>query len=224
MPHGQRERNAKSGCRKEWYHLRNIARENIGNEFTDIIVNGAAFFGCRNDRVEIIVGQNHIGGFLRHIRADDAHGNPNIRFAERGRVVDAIAGDSHHVAACLKRRYQSKLMIRRHAGKDDFLIQRLLECDVVHRVHFRAGNDRRIRRSNHPDATRQRFGGQTIIAGDHHDAYACLMANCNGAFHLRPRRIHHGHQTKKRQFALNGFRRICTGARRQTSTRQCQHA
>lgn len=47
------------------------------------------------NRAEVIVGQNHIRGFLRNIRSEFAHGNADVGFLECGRVVDTLMECEH---------------------------------------------------------------------------------------------------------------------------------
>lgn len=48
------------------------------HEFLNIIKNAAAFFNTVDDRSEVVIGQNQLGGILRNIRSILAHRNTDI--------------------------------------------------------------------------------------------------------------------------------------------------
>ena len=57
-----------------------------------------------DDRGEVVVGEDHVGGFLRHLGAGDPHRDADVRALERRRVVDAVAGHRDDVALALQHR------------------------------------------------------------------------------------------------------------------------
>jgi hypothetical protein len=62
-----------------------------------------AFLHRGDDGGEVVVQQHHVGGFLGNVGAGDAHGHADVGLLERRRVVDAVAGHGHDVAAVLQR-------------------------------------------------------------------------------------------------------------------------
>jgi len=65
-----------------------------------------------HDRGEVVVGQDHVGGFFGHIGAGDAHGDTDVGLLERRRVVDPIAGHRHHVTVLPERLHQAQFVFR----------------------------------------------------------------------------------------------------------------
>ena len=79
-----------------------VTRKNVGDEFADVIVDGASLFNRGSDRAKVIPCQNDVRGLLSNIRSNDAHGDAHVRFAHRGCIVHSIAGDGYYFAARLK--------------------------------------------------------------------------------------------------------------------------
>ena len=72
--------------------------EDVGQKLPDVLEDRAPFLDGVDDAREIVVQQHHVGGLLRHVRARDPHGDPDVGALERGRVVHAVARDRHDVA------------------------------------------------------------------------------------------------------------------------------
>src|SRR5689334_16792572 len=49
-----------------------------------------------------VVGEHQPGGLAGQVRTAAAHGDPDVGGGQRGSVVDAVAGDGHHLAAALQ--------------------------------------------------------------------------------------------------------------------------
>ena len=60
---------------------------------------------------------DHVAGFLGRLRAG-VHGQPDVGLRQRGRVVGAVAGHRHHVAAALLTPDQRQLLLRRGLGQE----------------------------------------------------------------------------------------------------------
>ena len=125
------------------------------------------FFDGRDDAGEVVVGEHHVGRLLGHVGAGDAHGHADVGPLERRRVVDAVAGHRHDVAARLEGVDDLHLVLRRDAAED------------VHLVHDRPPAPRRSscrarRRSapgrpavSMPISRAMAVGGVLVVAGDH---------------------------------------------------------
>ena len=57
----------------------------------------------RDDGGEVVVGEDHLRGFLGHLGPGDAHGHADVGGLQRRRVVDAVAGHRHDLALGLER-------------------------------------------------------------------------------------------------------------------------
>jgi hypothetical protein len=77
---------------------------------------------------------------------------PTSAAASAGRVVDAVAGHRHPLAARLQPLDDLRLLLRQHVGLDPI----------------------------DPDRARDRFGRGAVIAGEHHHGDALTMERLNG--------------------------------------------
>ena len=82
--------------------LASVAREQVIQILADIIEDAAPLFDRLHNTGEVIVGEHHVGGLFRDIGAGDAHRDPDIGGLERRRIVDAVAGHRHDLAAALE--------------------------------------------------------------------------------------------------------------------------
>src|SRR5690606_30259103 len=80
-----------------------VTAEQIADEFTDIVVNRAAFLNSRDNAGEVVIGEHHIGRTLADLGAGDAHRDADIGLLERGGIIDAVTCHSGHFAGRLER-------------------------------------------------------------------------------------------------------------------------
>ena len=71
-----------------------------------------------DDGGEVVVEQDEAGRLARHVGAAPAHGDADVRGLERGRVVDAVAGHRHDLAARLQRPHDPQLLLGHDARED----------------------------------------------------------------------------------------------------------
>jgi hypothetical protein len=102
----ERQRDTRDDRREQDEREAGIGRQNPDDELCEIVEDAAPFLHSGFDRGEVVVGQNHVGRFLRDIGAGDAHRHADVGLFERGRVVDTIAGHRDHMPAGLKRAHQ----------------------------------------------------------------------------------------------------------------------
>ena len=79
-----------------------VAGEQEVDELADVGIDDPALLYGGDDAGKIVVRQDHVRSLLGHVRAGDAHGDADVRPLQRRRVVDAVAGHRHHVAARLQ--------------------------------------------------------------------------------------------------------------------------
>jgi hypothetical protein len=68
-------------------------------EILNVVEDALALFDCVKNGCKVVVCQNHICGFFRNIGTQPTHGDADICFLERGRVVHTIASHCHDVAS-----------------------------------------------------------------------------------------------------------------------------
>ena len=81
------------------------------NEAQDVVHDDAALLDRADDGGEVVVGDEHGGGFLRYLGAADADRDTDIGLAQRGRIVNAIAGHRDDVALALQRSDDLELVL-----------------------------------------------------------------------------------------------------------------
>ena len=126
------------------------------------------------------------GRLARHVRSASAHGNADVRRLERGRIVDAVSGHGHDLAARLERVDDTELLLRhdpREHGRGTYApsqlcFAQLLELFAGHEVF---GVEARL--------TGDCSGGRRVVAGDHDHLDAGRPAFAHRIGHARPQRI-----------------------------------
>ena len=79
-----------------------VAGEEVGREPPDIPKDDAALAHGVNDRRERIIEKDHVGCFARNLGSAQSHGDPDIGFLQRRRVIDAVAYHGDDVSLALK--------------------------------------------------------------------------------------------------------------------------
>ena len=105
-------------------HLAQIARQQIGDEAPDIAEDDAPFANGLDDGREGVVEQDHRGRLARDVGAAHAHRHADIGLAQRGRVVDAVAGHGDDVAGRLIGAHKIEFFGRAHARENAGLEER----------------------------------------------------------------------------------------------------
>ena len=96
---------------------------------------------------EVVVEEDQVGGLARDVGAGAAHRHPDRGFAQRGRVVDPVAGHGHDMTALLQRLGDAQLVLGGDPGDDHAVtVEQLAELVVVRP----AGRDRRRRARSAP--------------------------------------------------------------------------
>jgi hypothetical protein len=121
---------------------------------------------------------------------------------QRGRVVDAVAGHRHDLAAALPRLDDLELVHRRHAGIDGHLIDDRRELAVAHSGKVVAGQ-LPVARAVNADFRGHGHRRQQVIPRDHDRADVNLAAHAHRFLRLVAWRIHHSNQAEEREIALN---------------------
>jgi hypothetical protein len=78
----------------------------------------AAFRNRGDERGDVIIGEDDIGGVLGDVDTGDAHGSANISNLNSGSVVDTVAGHGDDLATSVQRLNHLNFRIGRTAGND----------------------------------------------------------------------------------------------------------
>mmetsp|Transcript_11063 Transcript_11063/g.26857 ORF Transcript_11063/g.26857 Transcript_11063/m.26857 type:complete len:727 (-) Transcript_11063:1527-3707(-) len=124
------ERRLGEDCRPHTCHhdRRDVHRELELEEAADVVVHAAPPHDCLDDRDEVVVHDDNVGGVLRHVRALEPHREPHVRLLEGGGVVGSVAshGDSLPVLPLHGRRLE--------AGDEHVLVE---GCRAAHDAQLR---------------------------------------------------------------------------------------
>ena len=113
----ERDRQARHEREGEEEDLGRSRRDEQERHLPDVVVGEAPLLDPGHDRAEPVVGHDHRGRVLGHVRAR-AHGDPDVRLPERGRVVDPVPGHGHELAVLLEGPDDVELLERRDPGED----------------------------------------------------------------------------------------------------------
>ena len=170
------------------HDLARVRRQQVADELPDVREDRPPLLDRGHDRREVVVGEDHVRGFLGDVGAGDAHRDADIGRLQRGRVVHAVAGHRHHVAGALQGTHDPQLVLGAHPRVDVHPTDRLVEGPVVHALELGAGGDRRVRRGDaHLAGDRAR--GDRVVAGDHHHPDAGALGRGDRRGGLLTRRI-----------------------------------
>ena len=148
-----------------------------------------------DDGGEVVVREDHVAGFLRHLGSRDPHRNADVGAFERRCVIHAVARHRNDVALALQRVDEAHLVLGRDARDDPDAVDLLRELCVVQRRELCAGN----RTSLDSEVVADRRGRRRVVAGDHADTDPGLLAAGDRVLRLLARRIHDPDQCKQRQ-------------------------
>ena len=88
----QRQGQAQEGSQHHDPDLGRVRRQHVAHEAADVVVDAPALLDRCHDGREVVVGQDHVGGFLADVRAGDAHGHADVGSAQGRGIVHAVAG------------------------------------------------------------------------------------------------------------------------------------
>ena len=83
-----------------------------------VVVEAPAALDRGDDRGEVVVGEDHLGGVLGDLGAGDPHRHADVGPRQRRRVVHAVAGHGDDVALLLEDADQAHLVLGRDPGDD----------------------------------------------------------------------------------------------------------
>ena len=160
-----------------------------------VVVERAAVGDRADDGGEVVVGEDHHRGLLGDLGAGDPHRDADVRSLQRRGVVHAVAGHRDDVALSLQQLDQPDLVLGRDPGDHADLGQLLEQLVVAHRGELGAGD----RAALDPQLTGDRGRGGGVVAGDHPDPDAGVVALGDRRLRLRTRRVHDADHRQQRE-------------------------
>ena len=113
---GQRDLAARQRPHHERGELGDVVGEVVREEAADVGERRPALLDRGDDRGEVVVEQDQVGGLARHVGARSAHGDADVGLLERRAVVDPVAGHRHDVARRLQGAGDAQLVLRATPG------------------------------------------------------------------------------------------------------------
>ncbi len=199
----------------------------IYEEAPDVAEDNAPPADGRDDRSEGIVTQDHVRCLLRYLRSASPHGDPDVRFLEGRRIVDAVTQHGHDLASLLVQRQQIHFVLRRGARKNTtraqlFLFRRVQLVDV-----FRNMTDPGMGLVHDADRPPDAQGGFFLITRGHDHVDASRLAGVDSRLYRRTRRIVQAAQTQEDKFGvrfvIQRFR-LTPGQRQDAQSVRCKVA
>ena len=194
------------------------------DEAKDVVDDDPPLLHRADDGGEVVVGDHHVGSFLRDFGALDAHGDADVGFLQGRGVVHPIAGHRDHLSVQLQRLDDLQFVLRRDTGEHGRVgNNRLPPCCIqaaqLAGMHGPQGTTLGIAVDS--QLARDLGGRRRLVAGDHDGADARLAAGVHGGPRLVAERIDHADLADEDQFPAQVVTAI---ALRQLPVRQPKHA
>ena len=197
---GDGQAGAQQDRRQDHQALAEVGGQGEGDELDEVVEDAAALLDGGLDGGEVVVGEDHVGGLLRNLRAPASHGDADVGLLQGGRVVDAVTGHRDDLAPRLQRTDEAQLVLGGHPGEDVGPGRDVGEVRVGHGGEVPApDDDRRAVEAGHADLNGDGASGPGVVAGDHLDPDPGPDAGGHGPDRRLPRRVRHGDQPQHLQ-------------------------
>ena len=153
------------------------------------------------DGGEVVVQKNHVRRVLGDVGTRDAHGDADVRFFQRGGIVDSVARHGGDFARALQRLNDAQLIRGRHARKHDARFHRFVQLFVRHFVQFLPGDDG-IPIAENVQLFGDRHRGDFVVARNHDDADTRRVAGFHRLNDFLAGRVDHADDADKGQIAF----------------------
>lgn len=144
-----------------------------GQEVLNVVEDALALFDGAEDCAEVVVGENHVRGLLRHVSPQFAHADSDICLLQSRSIIHTIASHGHDVATALESMDDLQFMIGASAPEDGDSVHAICQLGLAHLVKLITSKDRRAKSRRHVDGHTEPFGdrnsGNVSITGDHDD-------------------------------------------------------
>ena len=201
----QRHRAAGDAPHQERDELADVGGEVVADEAAHVVVDGAALLYGRDDRREVVVEQDEVGGLLGDVGAA-AHRDADVGVLEGRRVVHAVAGHGHDLAGVPQDRREPQLLLGVDAREDDVAFaQPGPQLAVVDGRELGPGDHVRVP-VDQADPAGDRLGGAAAVARDHDEPDPGAAAAADRVRHLGTRRVDHPDEAEELEIALDRIR------------------
>jgi hypothetical protein len=167
--------------------------EDVETEASDIVEDNTSLFHRRDDGGEVVVGQDHPGGFAGDVGSDDTHGDSDVGLAQGRCIVHAITGHRHYLSFAAQNPRDVHLVLRGDPREDHARATQILpKLGVGCLRDVAASDDERLVWIDQSDTNGNSLRGEAVVAGDHHHPNASTAAQIDRRRDFRARGIHHG--------------------------------
>ena len=183
----------------EW----DVERHEIREGALEIPEDPSPFAYSGDDRREVVVEEHEQSGLPRDLRPALPHGDPDVGLAQRGSVVDAVAGHGHDLPVRLQGPDEAVLLLGPDPGEDVVLPREAPKSGVIRRVEVLPDCDAGVL-VREAEALGDGVRGHGMVTGDHDDANAggAAFRQCLGD--TGTKRVTRGDQAEELEVLLVG--------------------
>ncbi len=199
---GQSDQASQDDAEEDGDHLAHVRRKEEAKELADVVEDAATLLHGVDDRRVVVVGEDHLSGFLRDLGARDAHGDTDVGRLQRGGVVHAVTGHGNDQPVILQRVDDPQLVLWCDARVDVDLPHGGAELVLAHAVDVCAGERSGIAILDDAQIKPDTRGGLGVVAGDHHRADAGAVCLLDRGSRLFAGRVDDCHDADEDQLVL----------------------
>ena len=196
LGNGHRRVDADKGSQKGDAHGAEVHGQLESEEFPNALENGPAIADGLGDGSEIVIQNDDITGFPRHLRAA-AHGKAHVGQLQGGGVVDAVASHTGHQPQVLSCPDETALVRRQRPGHHPQLRQGGTEFFVAETAQLFTGEDQ-IALLGNACLHGHRSGGPAVVTGNHNGLNARAPDLGHGLPDTGPQGVPDGQQAYQR--------------------------
>ncbi|GBE60675.1 hypothetical protein BOVATA_021680 [Babesia ovata] len=178
-------------------NLTYVAGNEVPDERLHVRVDASAFLDSGDDRLEIVVDEDHVSGLLGNFSSSDSHGNTDIGHLQRRCIINTITRHGHSFAQLLEYGHNILLVFGLSSAEYNalraydtsfFTIGQFFEFLTSVRVVELVAHSRELCRQ-YAYTFRNSFRRQLVVTGDHEHPNAGRVRHFNGLLNLWPRRV-----------------------------------
>jgi len=199
----ERDGQPEEGCQENGKNLARIAGHGVLDELADVVEDATTFADGFDNGGKVVVQQDHVGSFLGHIGAGNAHGHVDIRSFQSRRIVDSVAGHCHKMPPVLQGLDDLELLLGGHPGIDPDLFDSLLEFFPRKLREFPPGDDNLPFAADDPNPPGNDLCRQRMVSRDHHRPDSRGPTHGHRFEGLSPGRVHHADDAEQDQQGIS---------------------
>mmetsp|Transcript_20653 Transcript_20653/g.58795 ORF Transcript_20653/g.58795 Transcript_20653/m.58795 type:complete len:668 (-) Transcript_20653:1876-3879(-) len=157
-----------------------------------VVPHDTSFADGDNDGGEVIISEDHLGGFTGDVGSFLAHGHTHVGSLEGRGIVDTVSGHAAHFSLGLEGLDDADLVLRGGTGEDVVLLDGDLDLFVAHGVEFWSGDCAAMLFVDESEVGSDGEGGVFVVTGDHGDTDSGTVGFGDGVDAFWAWRVHDG--------------------------------